>query len=248
MDMLAFRQDSLYIKKYNTVITSVKQLDLDTSKIVKTAILNKNLLVRNQTIVSLNKIYFLEKSSSLDALAIDYLNKIIKYGKAKPEAILDIGTLVSLDEGDEELYNDRINSILQQLNNQVKFRYNKEELKEVSTSDIAFYFNYNSFDLNKEAKIWLLELSKQLVLDQTLKISFATHADSRGTVANNLEITKNRLSRIKKYLTSKNVQAIQIKGKAWGEKNNINDCTNDNPCTALEHRSNRRVVYTLIKK
>jgi outer membrane protein OmpA-like peptidoglycan-associated protein len=75
----------------------------------------------------------------------------------------------------------------------------------------------------------------------------ATHADSRGTSAYNIELTNKRLESVKNYLYSKNVLKFQISGKAYGKIKNVNKCTEGVTCSEFDHKKNRRVNYIFFR-
>ena len=112
-------------------------------------------------------------------------------------------------------------------------------------TNTAFYFDFNSSQLNITSQKKMNTIAEQLNADRTLRVDFSTHADIRGTSDYNMRLTKRRLESIQSYLYSKNVNKNQISGKAYGENQITIKCGISNTCSESDHKKNRRVVYSL---
>ncbi|MBL7472177.1 OmpA family protein [Robertkochia sediminum] len=72
------------------------------------------------------------------------------------------------------------------------------------------------------------------------------HADSRGTEQYNLWLSERRAKRIVDYAISKGIDANRLRPIGFGENKLVNRCTEGTPCTAEQHRENRRTEYVLV--
>lgn len=76
----------------------------------------------------------------------------------------------------------------------------------------------------------------------TVEIELAGHTDNRGLSAHNVRLSRERVDKVKEYLTSKGIEGKRITGKGYGGIKPIAD--NDAEVT---RRLNRRVEFTIIK-
>ncbi|MDF2451256.1 MAG: hypothetical protein K0S26_760, partial [Bacteroidota bacterium] len=82
-----------------------------------------------------------------------------------------------------------------------------------------------------------------------LSILIYGFADSRGSEAYNIPLSKQRAQKIREYLKANGLKANRIEqvvGK--GESFILNKCVNDVECTDAEHQENRRVEFILFEK
>lgn len=76
----------------------------------------------------------------------------------------------------------------------------------------------------------------------TVVIELAGHTDNRGIHSHNVMLSKERVDKVKEYLTAKGVESSRITGKGYGGTRPIAD--NDAEDT---RKLNRRVEFTIIK-
>lgn len=75
-----------------------------------------------------------------------------------------------------------------------------------------------------------------------VEIELEGHTDNRGDIKKNLELSQQRVDKIKSYLVSKGISAKRIKGKGYGASRPI--ATNN---TEEARKLNRRVEFRIIK-
>ena len=81
-----------------------------------------------------------------------------------------------------------------------------------------------------------------LKANPTVEIELAGHTDNRGLQVHNLRLSRERVAKVKEYLTSKGIDGKRITGKGYGGIKPI--ASNDSETT---RRLNRRVEFTIIK-
>jgi len=81
-----------------------------------------------------------------------------------------------------------------------------------------------------------------LKTNPNVEIELAGHTDNRGLQVHNMRLSRERVEKVKEYLTSKGIDAKRITGKGYGGIKPIAD--NDAEVT---RRLNRRVEFTIIK-
>lgn len=81
-----------------------------------------------------------------------------------------------------------------------------------------------------------------LKANPTIEIELAGHTDNRGLQIHNMRLSRERVDKVKEYLTSQGVDGKRITGKGYGGIKPIAD--NDAEVT---RRLNRRVEFTIIK-
>jgi outer membrane protein OmpA-like peptidoglycan-associated protein len=214
-------------------------------------------IVKGNKIISPIKIGFQRGTQKLNTEGKEFLQYLIDYIKENPTAVLDVNSLIKSNEVSVDLLNNRISHVVDKIKESIKYTFHfKIEAEKTPTiakkveknkTKIAFYFDYNSSYLNVISKGKLNDIVKQLKADRTLKIDLSTHADSRGTNAYNMWLTKRRLERVKSYLYSKNVRKFQISGKASGETKIANKCIEGIICNEYDHKKNRKVNYNFYR-
>jgi len=76
----------------------------------------------------------------------------------------------------------------------------------------------------------------------TVEIELAGHTDNRGLSVHNVRLSRERVDKVKEYMTSKGIDGKRITGKGYGGIKPIAD--NDAEVT---RRLNRRVEFTIVK-
>lgn len=108
------------------------------------------------------------------------------------------------------------------------------------------YFDLNSSYLNADSKAVLDQLAVLLKNTPSLALKVSSHTDSRGTDAYNQWLAERRAKRTKDYLVSIGVAAERLEALGMGEQVLTNHCKNKVPCSAKEHRQNRRSEFEIL--
>ena len=109
------------------------------------------------------------------------------------------------------------------------------------------YYEYNSAELNAMAKDELYKLSTIMHNNPHISIDVSSHTDSRATDKYNLKLSQERAEGVAAFLISTGINAKRIDAVGMGEKEIVNHCKNDVPCSNEEHALNRRTEISISK-
>lgn len=104
------------------------------------------------------------------------------------------------------------------------------------------YFNVSKYDLKPESFPELDRLVTVMQSNPTLQIRLEGHTDTVGEFDANVELSRNRVNEVKRYLVSKGISAGRIETVGYGPSRPIN--TNK---TLKERPENRRVEMVIVK-
>ncbi|GAB3960083.1 hypothetical protein GCM10028805_57360 [Spirosoma harenae] len=104
------------------------------------------------------------------------------------------------------------------------------------------YFNVSRYDLKTESFPELDRLVGVMQSNPTMQIRLEGHTDTVGEFDANVELSRNRVNEVKKYLVSKGISAGRIETVGYGPSRPIN--TNK---TLKERPENRRVEMVIVK-
>ncbi|UHG92106.1 OmpA family protein [Spirosoma oryzicola] len=104
------------------------------------------------------------------------------------------------------------------------------------------YFNVSKFDLQPESYPELDRLVTVMRQNSTMTIRLEGHTDTVGDFDANVELSRNRVNEVKRYLVSKGIDAGRIDTVGYGPSRPIN--TNK---SLKERPENRRVEMVIIK-
>ena len=109
--------------------------------------------------------------------------------------------------------------------------------------DIALYFDFNKFELERSGVLDSLNA----FLDQfdIATILLEGHTDAQGAASYNEKLSQQRADFVKEELIKMGIKRGQIDTIGKGETDPLIDCSN---CTDEEHAKNRRVMIKLIVK
>ncbi|WP_229702366.1 OmpA family protein [Maribacter cobaltidurans] len=109
------------------------------------------------------------------------------------------------------------------------------------------YFKLNSSYLTSRDKELLDSLTEILMNHDSVVLEISAHTDARGTESYNQWLSEKRLERTLNYLEDKGVSSERLKGKAKGETELTNNCTDGVRCTEAEHQENRRSEFLIVE-
>jgi outer membrane protein OmpA-like peptidoglycan-associated protein len=110
------------------------------------------------------------------------------------------------------------------------------------------YFEYDKSALNKVAIQAVERNIKTLSEHKDAIIEISAYTDARGSAAYNQALSERRAKAVIHYLKQKGFDTKQVKQVDWfGEKNPVNKCTDEVPCTEDEYKLNRRAEFRLVK-
>jgi outer membrane protein OmpA-like peptidoglycan-associated protein len=109
------------------------------------------------------------------------------------------------------------------------------------------YYNFDDADIRPEAEKDLNALFLLMKKFPSMEIELASHTDSRGSNAYNLELSQRRTANAKQYLVTKGIATERITAKGYGETMLRNSCHDGVPCSEDQHRNNRRTEFKVTK-
>lgn len=112
---------------------------------------------------------------------------------------------------------------------------------------VTIGFAYNKSIVSADAKKVLEQIVKTLAGNPSTSLNIGAHADARGSVAYNQQLTNARARNTMKYFTSKGIDQKRITWKGFGEKLLLNQCTDGIKCTDEQHKINRRAEVKVIR-
>ena len=120
-----------------------------------------------------------------------------------------------------------------------------EENKRINTNPI--YFDYDKYDIRKDAAYELNRVIKILQEQPTMVIEAGSHTDSNNTEVYNQSLSENRAKSVKEYIVSRGIDSNRIQSKGYGEMQLTNQCKSFVKCTPQEHQANRRTEFKIVK-
>ncbi|MFM1931912.1 MAG: hypothetical protein RL226_1215, partial [Bacteroidota bacterium] len=109
-------------------------------------------------------------------------------------------------------------------------------------------WDYNKWDIRPDAIPYLNYVSKLLKDNPDLQVEISSHCYSRGSDFYNDELSSKRAQAVTQYLVTKGVRRAMLVSKGYGEKQLLNKCTDDVPCSEAEHQVNRRTEFKVLNK
>ncbi|MDC6352761.1 OmpA family protein [Zeaxanthinibacter sp. PT1] len=109
------------------------------------------------------------------------------------------------------------------------------------------YFAFNSSSLNQESKATLDQLANLMNENNGIKLQVNAHTDSRGPETYNQVLSQKRAENTVSYLLSKGIADDRMEANGFGESQPVNNCTDGVPCSAAEHRANRRSEFIVLE-
>jgi len=108
-------------------------------------------------------------------------------------------------------------------------------------------WNLASATLTPQAKRIIDEhLLPVLAQNPGVKVELASHTDSRGTKASNIDLSERRAQAVARYLEAKGINSSLLVANGYGESKLKNRCSDGVSCTEREHAVNRRTEFRLI--
>ena len=103
------------------------------------------------------------------------------------------------------------------------------------------YYDFDKYNIREDAESNLDKLALVLFKYSELKVSFASHTDSRGSFSYNEKLAKRRVNSAEEYVFKKGIELNRVLVKqGFGEKQLINKCDDKSSCDEAAHQLNRR--------
>lgn len=108
------------------------------------------------------------------------------------------------------------------------------------------YFDFDKFNIRKDAAVELAKIVEVLKMYPQLKIDVRSHTDSRGNDNYNLRLSDKRAKSTINWIINQGIEADRITGKGYGETQLVNQCANNVPCSKEMHQANRRSEFIIL--
>jgi len=95
--------------------------------------------------------------------------------------------------------------------------------------------------LNQDSRVVLAELVDELELYPTAVVAISAHTDNRGSAAANLELSKQRVMSVVRYLVSNGIESARLKPFGYGESR-----PREKNRTAEGRAQNRRIEISVV--
>lgn len=116
---------------------------------------------------------------------------------------------------------------------------------------VPIYFDYDKFNIRKDASADLDKLVETLNSNPTLTLEASAHTDCRGTLDYNQNLSEKRLKSTLEYLRKRIVNPERLSGISLGESRPVNPCDCETPpsakCKEDIHQANRRTEFIVVK-
>lgn len=123
------------------------------------------------------------------------------------------------------------------------------ELTQITEKAIALnniYYDFNKWDIRPEAEGDLKMLLNFMEHNPEAIVELSSHTDARGNDDYNLKLSQKRATSAVNWLVSHGANPTKIKPVGYGEKQPVNNCTNNVKCTEEEHQQNRRTEFKVL--
>jgi outer membrane protein OmpA-like peptidoglycan-associated protein len=102
------------------------------------------------------------------------------------------------------------------------------------------YYDFDLWNLRPEGKVELDKLVRYMQEHPDLIVELGSHTDSRGSDSYNVRLAERRSNSCVSYIKSNGIPNENIIAKGYGEKQLVNNCSNDVKCSKEDHQLNRR--------
>ena len=109
------------------------------------------------------------------------------------------------------------------------------------------YYDFDKWNILPESEVELDKLVKIMKDNPGWKVELGSHTDCRGDDAYNQRLSQKRSDSAVGYIVSKGIDADRIIAKGYGETQLVNQCDDGVPCSAADHRKNRRTEFTILE-
>jgi outer membrane protein OmpA-like peptidoglycan-associated protein len=134
---------------------------------------------------------------------------------------------------------------------EVNLKLEKIKIGETRLEDIVdlkpIFWDLGSAVVRPDAKIELDKIAQAMNDNPNIHIELGSHTDSRGSDAQNLELSDKRAKAAADYIKSKITNPSRITGKGYGETQLLNGCKDGVRCSEEQHQENRRTEFRITK-
>ena len=123
-------------------------------------------------------------------------------------------------------------------------------LTDISEGGITFllhvYYDFDQSYIRPDAEPQLEQMLATLNDNPDLIIEIGSHTDSRGSYRYNNRLSQRRAEAVVRWLVERGISNERLVAAGYGENINVNNCSNNIPCSEREHQLNRRTEFKVI--
>ena len=109
------------------------------------------------------------------------------------------------------------------------------------------YYDYDKWNIRKDAAQSLDTLVEILQKNPTIKIELASHTDCRGSDTYNQTLSQKRAESVVAYLIEKEIDKNRLTARGYGESVPVEKCE-CTKCTEEQHQRNRRTTFKILSE
>lgn len=129
----------------------------------------------------------------------------------------------------------------------------EKNIKEVKNGDDLaktfgikiIYFDLDKSTIREDAALELEKILDVLLENPNIKINIRSHTDSRASFEYNDQLSEKRAQSTMAWLVNNGIVASRLTAKGFGERELVNKCADNVPCTKEEHQANRRSEFII---
>ncbi|CAN1566868.1 OmpA-like domain [Flavobacteriaceae bacterium] len=107
------------------------------------------------------------------------------------------------------------------------------------------YFDLDKSNIREDAAIELEKILDVMIENPTIKINIKSHTDSRASFEYNDQLSERRAKSTMDWLVKNGIDTGRLTAKGYGERELVNKCSDDVPCSEEEHQANRRSEFII---
>ena len=226
-------------------LSEIKALDFSCNSIIKGIVKNK---ISNEPVVDATVVIYNDK------------NEILAQGKSETNGAFqltadcnsaDYSVVANKEdfEEDSQVFSNEENMEIEGIELRL---VPSKRIPTAGTNLITFlktspiYFDLNKYIITDSSKRALDEIVNFMIKNPDVIVEVRSHTDSRASDKYNYSLSEKRAKATVNYMLASGITASSIKGKGFGEKQLVNDCTNGKKCTEAKHQENRRSELILV--
>lgn len=132
-----------------------------------------------------------------------------------------------------------------QLDKTIKEVKNGDDLAKIFEIKII-YFDLDKSNIRKDAAIELEKILDVMIENPTIKINIKSHTDSRASFEYNDQLSEKRAKSTLEWLVKNGIDIGRLTAKGYGERELVNKCSDNVPCSDEEHQANRRSEFIVV--
>lgn len=111
---------------------------------------------------------------------------------------------------------------------------------------LHIYYDFDQSYIRDDAISELEKLQGTLTENPDIIVEIGSHTDARGTNRYNIRLSQRRAESVVRWLVEKGIARDRLVPRGYGESVNVNNCSNNVPCSEREHQMNRRTEFKVI--